>query len=157
MQIITGTVENPNLTGGRGGHLHITMFKVDGQHVEFRSSGPAPISEGERVTVVGEADPGLTRAYALRNDSTGWVSPVSQGVGIVAFFPIFTVVAVIFGIGFAVFGFSVFPPFGIFALFAIGVWVWLPWKIAKPVKEAHRRSVEAHRILESGGGANRPA
>lgn len=71
---LSRTIEVRGGTETRTRTTHITMFKVDGEHMEFRTKSPIPLSLSEVVKVVGVAERGLLRVYAMENQSTGWRS-----------------------------------------------------------------------------------
>lgn len=71
---LSRTIEVRGGTETRTRTTHITMLKVNGEHMEFRTRSPIPLSQSEIVKVVGVAERGLLRVYAMENQSTGWRS-----------------------------------------------------------------------------------
>ena len=90
MEIIKGTakrVRNASEVsgGGRNSHVttsHISMFLLDKQQVQIKSTEPFMIDEDDLVYVAGKIKSGLFKGYAYKNTTTG----VSGDSGILVMF-----------------------------------------------------------------------
>ncbi len=79
MEIAQGTVSNCQHTlkvsGGANNTstttTYIALFRINGHPVEFRSSAPSSLSDGDQVKVAGPMYRGALNALACRNLTTG--------------------------------------------------------------------------------------
>lgn len=78
MEVISGEVTNVrhsvSLSGGDDRNItttHITVFRVNGCQVKFKSTTPIMISDGDIVSAAGKVRRGMLVAYAYKNKSTG--------------------------------------------------------------------------------------
>ena len=58
---------------------YIALFRVNGRPVEFRSSQPSSISDGDQVKVAGSLWNGALNALACRNLTTGETMSIGSG------------------------------------------------------------------------------
>ena len=127
---------------------HIAMIKVAGKHCEYRSASPVPISEGETVTVVGVDERGLYKVYAMRNDSTGFITEMFQ-VGAaasgcsIAFMVLWCTVCLGMTVAFA----FLFFPLAIVPLAMGGFGAWAMSKNMRTNQLTQTHSRQAHTML----------
>ncbi len=127
---------------------HIAMIKIAGKHCEYRSASPVPISEGEAVKVVGVDERGLLKVYAMKNESTGFVTEIPKGGGLatgctVVFMVIWCSVCLSITVGFA----FLFLPLAIIPLAMGGFGVWVVSKQMGRSQQIQSLSRQAHSML----------
>jgi hypothetical protein len=155
LSIYHGAVEDlsrtTHITGGgetSARTTHIAMIKIAGKHCEYRSASPVPISEGETVKVAGIDERGLFKVYAMKNESTGYMTEVFQAGGMatgcsIAFMVIWCAIC----LGMTVFLVFLFFPLAIFPLAMGGFGVWILSKSIRSNQQAQQLSRQAHTML----------
>lgn len=106
---VSGCQHSLRVSGGSGNSstttTYITLFRVDNRAVEFRTSRPVSLSDGDEVVVAGiNTRTNAVRAYACRNVTTDEVTNagVWRNLFAAVFLPI--VLALMTGIAMLMFG-----------------------------------------------------
>jgi|GEM_PF-2355226 hypothetical protein len=149
--VVEDLTRTTHITGGgetSARTTHIAMIKIAGKHCEYRSASPVPISEGETVKVVGVEERGLYKVYAMKNDSTGFLTEVFQ-IGAaasgcsVAFMVLWCTVCLGMTVTFA----FLFFPLAIVPMAMAGFGVWAMSKSMRKNQLNQTLSRQAHTML----------
>lgn len=158
--VVEDLTRTTHITGGgetSATTTHIAMVKVAGKHCEYRSGSPVPISEGEVVRVVGLDERGLFKVYAMKNESTGFVSEqfkigaVGSGCLIV-----FMIIWCTVCLGMTIAAASFLLPVAIVPLAMGGFGVWAMSNSIRTNKRNLTLSRQAHMMLMNAGPPSLP-
>ena len=151
--IIEDLTRTTQITRGgetRAQTTHIAMLKIAGKHCQYRSDSPFPISEGEIAKVAGVDERGLFQVYAIRNESTGYVTEELKsgalGAGCLIVFMVFWCCICL---GMTVALALLFLPLAVIPLAMAGFGV---WAMSSNIRTANRNralSCRAHTMLRS--------